>query len=141
MKIFKQHKDLSALPDKAAGRIACLILKVQSGFAAWMSKLSGDWTRKQQWVFLVCTCTVFIVLSIVAVVKPFASPTARSAAGPAPIAIPKPLPKEIPRYAITETEFRRVQQYKQRHPQLQQERPGLFDSLTLIEQLYYSQQK
>jgi hypothetical protein len=34
-----------------------------------------------------------------------------------------------------------VQEYKRTHPNLIKERPGLFDSLVLIEQSYYSQKK
>jgi hypothetical protein len=40
---------------------------------------------------------------------------------------------------ITEQEFEQVQKFKRQHPNLLKERPGLFDSLTLIEQSYYSQ--
>ncbi len=32
-----------------------------------------------------------------------------------------------------------MQEYKRKHPNLQKERPGLFDSLIMIEQNYYSQ--
>lgn len=58
---------------------------------------------------------------------------------PKSISIPKTIQPNINPYLITEKEFQQVETYKQQHPNLFEERPGLFDSLTLIEQSYYSQ--
>jgi hypothetical protein len=44
-------------------------------------------------------------------------------------------------YRITEYEFLKVQEYKRTHPNFSKERPGLFDSLILIEQSYYTEER
>ena len=38
-------------------------------------------------------------------------------------------------------EFEQVREYKVKHPNLSKTRPGLYDSLSLIEEIYYSHQK
>ena len=44
-------------------------------------------------------------------------------------------------FLITKEELQKVQEYKLAHPNLGKEIPGFYDSLNLIEQSYYSQQK
>lgn len=141
MKTMNRQINKEALTDKAANGIAKGILKTQSGFQKYMRSLSKNWKGKQQWIFLYSVCLVFGGLSIVAIVNPFRVKDTNSSLIPKSIAVPKSIHQQRNGFAITENEFKQVQEYKAKHPNLQQERPGLFDSLSLIEDVYYSQKK
>jgi hypothetical protein len=133
--------------DKAAGWIANGILKIQNRFANVLSKLSGSWKAKQQWIFLYMVWLVFGGLSVVAVIKPFNKKSANILSKPAAIKTPGIIPDEnqiSPR--ITDDEIKRVHDFKQTLDSTTKEklliqRPGLMDSLDRVEQLYYSQKK
>ena len=141
MKTMNRQINKEALTDKAANGIAKGILRTQSGFERYMRSLSQNWKGKQQWIFLYLVCLVFGGLSIVAIVNPFRAKDTNSSLIPKPIAVPKSIHQQRNGFAITENEFQQVQDYKAKHPNLQTERPGLFDSLSLIEEVYYSQKK
>jgi hypothetical protein len=139
MKLFMKNINQTNIPDKAATGIANGILKSQRWFANNLEGLTKKWKQKQQWVFLFGVCILFGGLSIAAIVNSFKQPANSKAIIPKAISIPKTIQNNTNLYLITEKEFRQVQTYKQQHPDLIKERPGLFDSLTLIEQSYYSQ--
>ncbi len=141
MKIMNRQINKEALTDKAANGIAKGILKSQNGFANYMQSLSKNWKGKQQWIFLHFVCLFFGGLSIVAIVNPFRVKDTSRSIIPKSIAVPKSFHQQRNGFTITENEFQQVQEYKAKHPNLQQERPGLFDSLSLIEDVYYSQKK
>jgi len=141
MKIMNRQINKEALTDKAANGIAKGILKSQNGFANYMQSLSKNWKGKQQWIFLYFVCLFFGGLSIVAIVNPFRVKDTSRSIIPKSIAVPKSFHQQRNGFTITENEFQQVQEYKAKHPNLQQERPGLFDSLSLIEDVYYSQKK
>ncbi len=141
MKFLNKQINREAVTDKAASGIAKGILKSQNGFANYMQSLSKNWKGKQQWIFLYSVCLILGGLSIVAIVIPFRIKDTNSNIIPKSIAVPKSIHQQRNGFAITENEIQQVQQYKSKHPNLQTERPGLFDSLTLIEEVYYSQKK
>ena len=141
MKSMNRQINKEALTDKAADGIAKGILKSQNGFANYMQSLSKNWKDKQQWIFLYFVCLLFGGLSIVAIVNPFRVKDNNSSIIPKSITVPNSIHQQRNGFAITETEFQQVQEYKAKHPNLQKERPGLFDSLSLIEEVYYSQKK
>jgi len=141
MKLFKTNKSKSILQDKAATGIANKILKSQRWFASNLERLTKKWKQKQQWVFLYLVCLLFGGLSIAAVVNAFKVSANSKTIMPKSIAIPKNIYQGNNPFLITENEFQQVQEYKRKHPNLLKERPGLFDSLILIEQSYYSQKK
>ena len=141
MKIMNRQINKEALTDKTANGIAKGILKTQSGFEKYMRSLSKNWRNKQQWIFLYLVCLVFGGLSIVAIVNPFRAKETNSSLIPKSIAVPKSIHQQRNGFAITENEFQQVKEYKAKHPNLQKERPGLFDSLSMIEEVYYSQKK
>jgi hypothetical protein len=141
MKLFKRNKSQSIIRDKAASGIANAILKSQRLFATTLESLTTKWKQKQQWMFLYMVCLLFGGLSVVAVVNSFkVEPNSKSVL-PKSITVPKNIYKGDNPFRITENEFQQVQEYKRKHPNLLKERPGLYDSLTLIEQSYYSQKK
>ena len=139
MKLFKKNINDTNIPDKAATRIANGILKTQRWFAFNLQSLTKKWKQKQQWLFLSGVCILFGGLSIAAVVNSFRQSANVKSVMPKSITIPKTIQHNTNTYLITDKEFQQVQTYKQQHPNLLKERPGLFDSLTLIEQSYYSQ--
>jgi hypothetical protein len=141
MKLFKRNKSQLNIPDKAATGIANGILKTQNWFAINLQKVTKNWKQKQQWIFLYMVCLVFGGLSIVATVNSLKTSDKSKSIIPKAISIPKNIFGRDKAFLITENEFQKVQEYKQTHPNLIKERPGLFDSLTLIEQVYYSQKK
>ena len=141
MKLFKRNEGQVNIPDKAATGIANGILKSQRWFANTLESLTNKWKQKQQWIFLYTVCFLFGGLSIAAIVNSFKVPGNSKALMPKSISVPKNIYKEGKAFLITENEFQKVQEYKRTHPSLIKERPGLFDSLVLIEQSYYSQKK
>ena len=141
MKFFKRDINQSIIQDKAATGIANGILKSQRWFASNLERLTEKWKQKQQWIFLYLVCLLFGGLSIAAVVNAFKVSATSKTIIPKSIAVPKNIYLDNNSFLITENEFKQVQEYKKQHPNLLIERPGLWDSLTLIEQSYYSQKK
>ena len=141
MKLFKRKVGQVNIPDKAATVIANGILKSQRWFANTLESLTNKWKQKQQWIFLFAVFLVFGGLSMAAMVNSFKTRANSNTLMPQSITVPKNIYKEDKAFLITENEFQKVQEYKRTHPNLIKERPGLFDSLILIEQTYYSQKK
>ena len=141
MTFFKRSKGNLKVSDKAAIGIANTILKSQRWFGTSLHDLTKKWKQKQQWIFLYSVCLVFGGMSMIGILKTFKTPETSKIIIPKSISIPKNIYKEDKAFIITKKEFQQVQEYKNTHPNLLKERPGLFDSLSLIEQVYYSQQK
>jgi hypothetical protein len=138
--------------NTAAQKIAGAILSVQKRFADGMMKLSVKWKVKQQWIFLYLVCLVFGSLSVVAIIQPFRNKS--NISKPSSIHLPKLLPQPEEKILITDNEILKVHAFKQKLDSLGKTkegkikvdrfftgRPGLFDSLEMVEQLYYSQKK
>lgn len=141
MNLFKRKEGQVNIPDKAATHIADGILKSQRWFANTLESLTNKWNQKQQWIFLYAVCLVFGGLSIAGMVNSFKIEANPHRIMPKSVSLPKNIYKANKPFLITENEFQKVQEYKRTHPNLLKERPGLFDSLLLIEQSYYSQKK
>lgn len=141
MRLFKRNKSQVSISDKAGIKIAGFILKGQQWFATGLHSLTKNWKQKQQWIFLFSVCLVFGGLSVIAVINSFDTLDKTGEIIPRSISIPKTLYKADKAFLITKKEFQQVQEYKSSHPNLMKERPGLYDTLNLIEQVYYSQQK
>ena len=156
MRLFKKNKKKeSVLTDKAAGWVANGILKVQQKFANALEKISASWKTKQQWIFLYMVCLVFGGLSLVAIIKPFNKKSQNILSKPAAIKTPRMIPdKNQNSVTITNDEIRQVHVFKHSLDSLSKteegkikvknfltHRPGLMDSLAMVEQLYYSQKK
>ena len=140
MKII--HNDIKhQISEKLAVSIAGVIIKVQKWFATNLQTSTKNWKQPQRWIFLYLICLIFGGISMVIILQPFSSG-----------GVSKPLQINFIRknnnygpsqkgFLITKEEVQKVQQYKLAHPNLVKEMPGLYDSLQLIEQAYYSQQK
>lgn len=136
-----------ALADKAAGHIANFILGIQQQFANRLEKISVSWKVKQQWIFLYLVCLVFGGLSVIAIVHPFNKRGVNMLSKPAAIKKPFLIPEDKQQFSrITDAEIRQVNSFKQSldstaKKKLMASRPGLMDSLEMVEQLYYTQKK
>ena len=141
MKPFNKHIEQEVLKNKAAGRIANAILKMQNGFANHLSAITKKWNQTHQWLFLILVCLILGGLSFLAIVVPIQLNKNEKSIMPETIILPQSIPFQKEEYIITDTEFQKIQEYKRNHPELKDENPPLFDSLTLVEQIYYTQKK
>ncbi|MDQ6889966.1 MAG: hypothetical protein M3Z56_06805 [Bacteroidota bacterium] len=140
MKLLKKNTR-SNFTDRAAVGIADAILKSQRSFSKKLACLTTNWRRRHQWIFLYLICLLFGGWSFIAIAQSFKTPENSRIIILKSITVPKAIHKESKIYLITEKEFEQVQQFKTNHPGLQKERPQLYNSLNLVEQSYYSQQK
>jgi hypothetical protein len=157
MKLFRKNstQTRSAASDKAAGWIANGILKVQNKFATMLGKMSASWKTKQQLVFLYLVSIVLGGLSVTAIIKPFDKKAENNVSKPAAIKTPRMIPEEDRNsVTITDNEINKVHVFKHTLDSLSKtgdgkikvknllsRRPGLMDSLEMVEELYYSQKK
>jgi hypothetical protein len=141
MKLFKRKKTEVNIADIAASGIANGILKSQRWFANTLEGSTRKWKQKQQWIFLYAVCLISGGLSIATIIRSFKTGVNSDTQMPKSISVPKDIYKEDNPFLITENEYQKVHEYMRVHPNLSKERPGLFDSLLLIEQSYYSQKK
>ncbi len=139
MKLIGKPVKKAAIANKAAKTISNAILKFQNGFSNLMYAGTKDWNKSRQWIFLYLVCLFFGGLSIVAVIQPFRTNIPNRTFVPTSIKVPRTIKQEKYGFVITENEFQKVQAFKRKYPDLQKDRPGLYDSLTMIEQVYYSQ--
>lgn len=139
--------------NTAAQKIAETILLVQKKFADAMYSITKKWKAKQQLIFLYMLCLVLGGLSVIAIIKPF-NDKKNFLEKPASIRLPKLIRPNEDQGVITDKEITKIHLFKQRMDslnktksgklkteQLFKRRPGLFDSLEMVEQLYYSQKK
>ena len=144
MRVFRKHNPQrnAGATDKAAGWISAGIIKVQLQFAKVLGRTSRSWKAKQQWIFLYVICFVFGGLSIFSVIQSFKT---KSLSKVSAIKVPRSIHKESS-VRITDNEFRQLQNFKRSldsvsKKKLLETRPGLMDSVEMVEQLYYSQKK
>ncbi len=139
MKLFKNQTPPEVEKDKVANRIAHGILNVQTSFANYLFSNTKKWNQRNQWAFLILVSLILGGLSILAIVVPYQLSKNQTYIFPIPITPSKTIPVHQDEYTITENEFQKIQEYKSVHPNLRVENPPLFDSLNLVEQIYYSQ--
>ena len=141
MKMFDKNINQEIIKDIAAKGIANGILRSQNIFSKYMGVITQKWKPKEQWIFLCVVCLFFGGLSITAIIIPFKTKGGIKLTIPKSITGVSNIHQQVRLFTITENEFRLVKEYKNKYPNLEKERPGLFDSLSLIEQVYYSQKK
>ena len=139
MKSLKENISTQKLTDKAASSVAKGILWSQKRFTKYMQLATKRWQKQQQSLFLCFICIVFGGYSIMIMIQSFKEQKGINIIKPLPIVTPKKINHQQPHFIITNKEIQAVKGYKQQHPNLMKDSPTLFDSLTLIEQQYYSQ--
>src|SRR5215831_7772988 len=144
--------------DKLAGSIANGFLKVQAGFASFMNKKTDRLTKSGQKILLAGTCMLFGGLSLYTLIGSFRS------RHDLPI-LQRPTSVHVPRHfnhsgdensrgqtIISESEIKKIhlfenymdslartKQGKMIHDSILSVRPGLMDSIKMIESIFESQ--
>lgn len=140
MKSKPETNQSETISHTIASRIAGVILRVQTAFAEQMQRHTCDWSRRQQKAFLYLICILFGSLSLLSILTTRTYKSIGETVRNNRIKIPV---KESNSSGIhiTENELKQVQDYKMQNPHLSNDRPGLYDSLTCVEEMYYSQKK
>ncbi len=132
--------------DKAAGKIANVTIRLQTKFAHVMNKLVSTMPQKKLKIILIAFCLISGGFSIyLAANAIFGTTKKQPAIKVNPIHIPRHYDKtgsEInePDNAIGDDLYREMQEYKHYMDSLGQTiRPGLLDSIKVLEQIYHSQ--
>ena len=141
MKQFKNTNRENKISDKIAIGIADSILKFQRYFSNKVQLRTARWKKIEQVAFLFLVCFVCGGTSIVVMVDCLKDSYSNHSIIPNQISSVKSIYKKGKPLPITDKEFRAIQHYKLSHPQLLLDRPGLYDSLQRIEQIYQSQKK
>ena len=140
MKII--HNDMKQqISEKLAVCIAGVIIKVQYWFAKNLQSITKNWKQPQRLIFLYLICLIFGGMSMIIILQPFSSSGVSKRLQINFIQKNNNYKPPQKGFLITKEELLKVQQYQLVHPNLDKEMPGLYDSLQLIEQAYYSQQK
>ena len=127
--------------DKVAVTIAATILKWQQRYASALETITKHWQQGQQWIFLCLIGLAFGGSSILFLVNSFRQSPSPNLIITKSISLPKHIYAKGKSLQITEKEFQKVQDYKHNHTELFMDRPGLYDTLQQIEEMYYSQKK
>lgn len=148
----------SKVQDRVAKGIAGFLLAIQNRFACFMSAMVNKLTIQSKQACLVVFCLVFGGFSIYAFVGAFRdSESSAKRLKPDQVAVPKYYDRtesEINEPSVSERDIIRINRFKKYMDSLKKTasgrpvydsilktRPGLMDSIQVIEQLYYSQSK
>lgn len=153
----KESKE-SKVQDRVAKGIAGFLLSMQSRFAFFMDGRINKLSNQSKQICLVVFCLVFGGFSIYAFVGAFRnSESSAKRLKPDQVAVPKYYDRtdsEINEASVSERDIMRINRFKkymdslkrsatgkQVYDSILRTRPGLMDSIQVIEQLYYSQSK
>ena len=151
MRIFRRYRRQSSTglkqdqwTDKAAGKIARLIMFVQTRFAVVMNRIVSKMSRRNLKIAVVCFCllswgfSVYTAMAPIFFLKNEVIDTGR-------IRIPEYANKGnnqagIETTTISEDVYKNIQRYKHYMDSTSQAiRTGLLDSIKVIEEIYHSQ--
>jgi hypothetical protein len=153
----KNKGDNSVMQDKVAKGIAGFLLSVQTRFASIMNAWTNQLSTGAKRFWLVIFCLVFGGFSIYAFIGAFRNNENSSRSiKPAQVSFPKYYHQQelhkVP--TVSKNDMLRIDRFKKYMDSLQRSkngkgiydsiikaRPGLMDSIKVIEQLYYSQSK
>jgi hypothetical protein len=156
----KKTEETTTAKDKLATGIASAFLRVQRGFASFMNRKTEKLTMKGQKVFLIGVCLLFGGLSLYTLIAGLTSKNGRSILQrPASIHVPKHFDRSGDEdskssIVITESEMDKIHRFERYmdslsktkngkiiHDSILDTRPGLMDSIKMIETIYQSQKK
>lgn len=133
--------------DKVAGKLAAVLLQVQKRFAEFMNnKTQGCSIRKLKVSFFIL-CTALLSLSIGCIVNAFTKyPAPRSITVTRMRFAPLMKEKKEPVKMVTADEYKRLLLFRKYMDSLHYDsillsRPGLMDSVSMLEQIYLQQLK
>ena len=157
-----KNKDQEAtkpgIQDKLAGRIAKGILLVQRRFAFLLNNKANQLSTGMKKIYLLLFCLVFGGFSAYILLTVFRNEkTLPRSIKPDQVSFPKHINPESEfqhKIIVSEDEMQRIQRFKKymdslkasesgkiRHDNLMKDRPGLMDSIQLIEQIYHQQKR
>jgi hypothetical protein len=154
----KQEVDKASVADRAAAGIARMIVKTQMAFARLMGRRTAHFQRRSKVVFLIIVCFAFGGLSLRAIVTAFNADVGDNLR-PDEVRVPKYYNKTgeenggskrlvNPQTIEKIKSFRRYTDSLRRSPDgrmlydsMLRTRPGLMDSVALLEELFHAQQK
>lgn len=144
---FKRNKKKekeNPLQDKVAGKIATVFIKIQSGFSDRMNKYFGTMKTQHIKLWLLAFCIVSGGLSIYFFADAIVSK-------PKPkfridqVRVPQHFDKsgdEVMENALPDDIYQQIQDYKKHMDSIGEPiRPGLADSMRVLEEIYLQQQK
>lgn len=148
----------SSFQDKMAKGIAGFLLSIQNRFAGFMDGSINKLTDRSKQVWLVVFCLAFGGFSIYSFVGAFReSGNSGKRIKPDQVAVPKYYDRtnsNIEEPSVSERDMIRINRFKkymdslkksvngrQAYDSILKTRPGLMDSIQVIEQIYYSQSK
>lgn len=144
MKKLRQH---NAWTDKAAAKIAGAGIRLQGKFSLKMNKLFSGLPSNRLKVFLFCFCLGWGGLSVYFVVAAIfredkSQPSYKVGAIKRPV-IANPAEEELSGPLVDEATYEQIQAFKKSnlYDSTIRARPGLVDSILLLEQIYQSQNK
>ena len=147
----------SKVQDKVAKGIAGFLLSVQNRFASFMSGRINSLSNRSKHIALAIFCLMFGGFSIYAFVGAFRDRNVGKTIKPDQVAVPKYYDRtdaEVAEPSVSERDIMRINRFKkyidslsksptgrQVYDSILKARPGLMDSIKVIEQIYYSQSK
>jgi hypothetical protein len=153
----KETKE-SGVQDKVARGIAGFLLSIQNRFTEFMGTMTNSLNKKGKQVFLGFICLLFGGLSIYAFLGAFReNDNSGKSIKPSQLSVPKYYDRtdgEIQEPVVSEREINRINRFKKymdslsysptgraKYDSILKTRPGLMDSIKIIEAIYYSQSK
>ncbi len=155
--LFRRKSKKNAAPgkDKIAGWMAAYLLRVQNAFACFMAAKTAGLSGRVKTIYLLIFCLLFGGLSLNAFIGVFQK-RSNTQLKPAQLSVPKyydkPGDNNMP--VVTSEEMRGIIRFKRYMDSLQMTetgkasydsilaiRPGLMDSLQMMESFYRSQSK
>ena len=139
-----KKQNLHAWTDRAAGKIAGVLLALQTKFAKLMHKTVADWPVRKLKVSLIIFCILAggfsIYFAAVAVFRADRQPAYTIDKMNAPKHIDK-TGDEIITPAVDEDVYREIQAFKKSsyYDSIVRSRPGLTDSIKMLEEIYEAQ--
>ena len=141
MKFFGQHINKDKQMDKISGWIAHMVLNIQDKFSRMLLSFTKKWNRNQQIIFLITFSVICVGWCAWITVSSFHLHPFTFSTDNNVVQIEHQPQLQTLTAKITEEEFLKVEEYKRNHPNLSETDPGLYNGLTLIEEMYNQQKK
>ena len=153
----EKYPDEPSVQDRVAKAIAGILLSIQSRFSRFMNERTKKLNLRTQKLFLVLFCLIFGGFSLYAFVDVFRnSEMSTGSLKPDQVSMPKYYPEQSQSKHpfVSEMDMIRISRFKlymdnlsnsikgkHVYDSILQVRPGLMDSIQVIEELYYSPSK
>ncbi len=140
------------LQDKLATRIAGAVLKIQTLFSSFLSKITANLSARSLKIIVIFFSTGWFAVSVYFIASAFVNDAPRSTVQISHLKTPSIIKSRTKEKlsssnVITDEEYKEIQQFqkymdslrqcsKQNYDSILSGRPGLMDSIILLEQMY-----